>query len=321
MTKYDIGVVVGRFQVPELHVGHKKLLEFVSSEAKNVLVFLGVAPTLGTKVDPLDFTSRAKMIQTDFPNVIVVPLMDRPTNKEWSKNLDVMIRTVFPMGTVCLYGGKDSFLKQYDGSLKTCKIENFPDVSGTSIRKDAGKTIRNSSDFRAGIIYSTQNQYPRLHMTIDIAVVKGNKVLLGRKAVGGALVFPGGFVDPADESLEMAAVRELDEETTVSGLGADALHYVGSFQMNDWRYTKDERIITSFFVAKHTWGNPESTEELQDVAFYPINNATLKLVYESHKILWTALLQHLGKKDSKGRRDDLEGETFIDEGIQDKGDL
>lgn len=299
MAKYDIGVVVGRFQVPELHFGHKKLLELVASEAKNILVFIGVAPTLGTKDDPLDFTSRARMLQQEFPTAIVVPLMDRPSNQDWGKNLDTMIRTVFPMGTVCLYGGRDSFLRQYKGSFKTQRVEEFSDANGTDIRKDAGKTIRSSADFRAGIIYSTQNQYPRLHMTVDIAVVKGNKVLLGRKQEGGGLHFPGGFVDPSDESLELAAVRELDEETKITGFGADALRYVGSFQVTDWRYTKDERIVTALFVVNHTWGNPENTEELTDVAFYPINSSTLKLLYEPHRILWTALQNYLGHSKSK----------------------
>lgn len=305
MSKYDIGVVVGRFQVPELHVVHKQLLALVTSETKNVLVFLGVAPTLGTKDDPLDFTSRAKMIQSDFPNAIVVPLMDRPTNKEWSKNLDTMIRTVFPMGTVCLYGGRDSFIKHYDGNLKTCKIEDFPDVSGTSIRKDAGKTIINSPDFRAGIIYSTQNQYPRLHTTVDIAVIrrkKGVEVLLGRKGLGQPLVFPGGFVDPSDDNLEAAAVRELDEETKVTGLGVDALHYVGSFKIKDWRYQKDERIITSLFTVDHTWGTVENTEELQDVAWYSLTPATRKQLGEHHHVLFDALIRYLDFTSGKVRK-------------------
>ena len=47
---------------------------------------------------------------------VVVPLMDRLTNQEWSKNLDVMVRTVFPMGTVCLYGGQSCF-KGHEGSI------------------------------------------------------------------------------------------------------------------------------------------------------------------------------------------------------------
>lgn len=318
MSKYDIGVVVGRFQVPELHAVHKKLLELVSSETKNVLVFLGVAPTLGTKEDPLDFTSRAKMIQTDFPNAIVVPLMDRPTNKEWSKNLDTMIRTVFPMGTVCLYGGRDSFLKQYDGNLKTCKIEDFPDVSGTSIRKDAGKTIINTPDFRAGIIYSTQNQYPRLHSTVDIAVIRRKnktvEVLLGRKGLGQPLVFPGGFVDPSDDSTEDAAVRELAEETTVTGLGVDALKYLGSFKIKDWRYQKEERIITSFFVVEHTWGPVENTEELQDVAWYPVTPATRKLVAEHHFVLFDRLRVHLDQEAGRGKKTVLSTEAEFFQG-------
>jgi bifunctional NMN adenylyltransferase/nudix hydrolase len=300
--KYDIGVVVGRFQVPDLHDGHRKLLELVSSEAKNVLIFIGVAPALGTQNDPLDYTNRAKMLQAAFPKVITVPLMDRPTNLEWSKNLDTMIRTVFPIGTVCLYGGRDSFAKEYDGVFKVQKVDPFNDYTGTDVRAEVGKTVVDSPDFRAGIIYSTHNQYPRLHMTVDVAVykkhgAKGFAVLLGRKEPHGPLHFPGGFVEPTDESLEMAAVREISEETEVTTHGADSLEYVGSFRINDWRYQKEQRIITAFYATPLPWGTvPSKTDELQDLDFYPLTAANRKNVAEHHQVLWDALVPYLSKE-------------------------
>ena len=219
-------------------------------------------------------------------------------------------------GTVCLYGGRDSFLKDYDGRHKTCKIENFPDVSGTTIRKDAGKTIINSPDFRAGIIYSTQNQYGRLHMTVDIAVIrrkKGIEVLLGRKGLGQPLVFPGGFVDPSDDRLESAAVRELDEETKVSGLGEDALKYVGSFKIKDWRYQKDEPIITALFIVDHTWGGPESTEELQDVTWYSLTPNTKKQLAEHHHVLFDAVKAYLDREAQRPAKTPSREQEFYDE--------
>ena len=302
--KFDIGVIVGRFQVPELHDGHRKLFELVSSECKNVLVFVGVAPALGTQNDPLDYTNRARMIQAAFPNVVTIPLMDRPTNDEWSKNLDTMIRTVFPLGTVCLYGGRDSFVKEYDGAFKTLKVDPFNDNSGSAVRLDAGKTIRDSADFRAGIIYSTHNQYPRLHMTVDIAVYKQESktysVLLGRKEPHGPLVFPGGFVEPTDESLEMAAVRELSEETDATTHGVDSLEYLGSYRINDWRYQKEQRIITGFFATPFAWGSvPARTEELQDLKWYTITARNREQMAEHHKVLFDVLIERFSKSKEK----------------------
>lgn len=305
-TKYDIGVVVGRFQVPELHEGHRKLLELVQSEVKNLLVLIGVAPALGTKENPLDFTSRARMIQTAFPSAIVLPLLDRPTNQEWSKNLDLLVRTTFPMGTVALYGSRDSFTKEYKGHHKVVRVEEFTDTNGTAIRKDAGKTIINSADFRAGIIYSTQNQYPKVWPTVDVAVTRKDhkEVLLGSRSENGVLIFPGGFVDPTDETLEAAAMRELHEEAggDLDLGGVDAFSYVGSFQINDWRYKNEERILTSLFTAELSFGTPKPSEELQSIGFYPLTKKTRQSVSPSHQPLFDALLNHFGKK---GEHDEI----------------
>ena len=49
---YDIGVVVGRFQVPYLHQGHLDLLETVQSRHKKVIIFLGMTSTLTTRNNP-----------------------------------------------------------------------------------------------------------------------------------------------------------------------------------------------------------------------------------------------------------------------------
>lgn len=51
-------MLVGRFQVAYLHNGHMKLLENTLNVHARVLILLGVAVTLGTKKNPLDFTSR-----------------------------------------------------------------------------------------------------------------------------------------------------------------------------------------------------------------------------------------------------------------------
>lgn len=292
MKKCDVGVVVGRFQVPELHAAHRKIIEMVIAESRNPLVFIGIAPALGTKEDPLDFTSRAQMIREAYPQVQVHMLQDRPTNEEWSKNLDNSIRAIFPMGEVVLYGGRDSFIKSYKGGFKTFKIPTLGEDNGTAIRKDAGKTIVNSADFRRGIIYLSQNQYPKVYPTVDIAVVNDKKeVLLGRKGPKELLVFPGGFVDPTDKSLEDAAARELSEEVGIN-LETTDYFYVGSYIISDWRYRKDERIMTSFFTTRVQWGRPENSAELEDVQYVKLSSANRDLVAPGHHVLFDALMKH-----------------------------
>ena len=119
-VKYaDIGIIVGRFHVDELHQAHRKLIDMVVKNHGRVAIVLGVAPFTGTKRNPLDFQTRQLMINAAYPNVVVIPIMDVRTNEDWSKSLDARIREVFPKGSVLLYGGRDSFIRQYSGKFKT----------------------------------------------------------------------------------------------------------------------------------------------------------------------------------------------------------
>ena len=70
--KYDIGVVVGRFQVHELHQAHRDLLDHVTAEHRKVVVVLGLSPLMNTISNPLDFEARKQMIQAEYPNAIVL---------------------------------------------------------------------------------------------------------------------------------------------------------------------------------------------------------------------------------------------------------
>ena len=54
----DVGVIVGRFQVNELHAAHRELIDTVIGNHKKVLIFLGLSPVRVTRHNPLDFTSK-----------------------------------------------------------------------------------------------------------------------------------------------------------------------------------------------------------------------------------------------------------------------
>ena len=43
------GVIIGRFQTPELHSEHIKLIQYVLDRHEKVILFLGVSPTLANK--------------------------------------------------------------------------------------------------------------------------------------------------------------------------------------------------------------------------------------------------------------------------------
>src|ERR1700746_2532342 len=96
----DVGVIVGRFQVNELHGAHRQIIDHVWKNHKKVIVFLGVSPVLTTKNNPLDFVSRKEMILQAYPSVTVMPIPDHPSDEEWSKELDSRIREACPINSV-----------------------------------------------------------------------------------------------------------------------------------------------------------------------------------------------------------------------------
>ena len=60
------GVIIGRFQTPELHSEHIKLIQYVLDRHEKVILFLGVSTTLANKKHPMDFITRKYMIEEQF---------------------------------------------------------------------------------------------------------------------------------------------------------------------------------------------------------------------------------------------------------------
>ncbi len=98
LPTYDVGVIIARFQVHELHEGHIDLIKNVCSEHEKVIIFLGLSPCMVTQNNPLDFESRKQMILDKFPSVNVLYIKDQEEDKNWSKELDEKINDlIFPV--------------------------------------------------------------------------------------------------------------------------------------------------------------------------------------------------------------------------------
>ena len=283
LQKHDVGVIVGRFQVPSLHEGHRKIIqEVLNRHSGRCIIFIGVSPTLGTKENPLDFVTRRAMIEQHFPNVVVAPLMDNGSDEVWSRNLDNAIKVIYPLGKICLYGGRDSFVKCYKGQFDAYEFPTHDYRPGTEIRAEIGKTAINSDDFRAGVIYSTQNQYKRTHVTIDVCPYRRVKnaiaILLGRKYDEDKMRLIGGFVE--GEPLEEAVRREASEEANVE-LGE--IEFVCSSIVNDWRYEgTSDNVLTVLFASEVGWGGcltgkeEKAGDDLADLTWCALKQIDLK---------------------------------------------
>lgn len=155
----DVGVVIGRFQVPKLTEGHRAVISGALRHARTVIL-IGLCEEVNDR-NPLDFYVRRNMISADYPNTIIMPLPDVPgDDKNWAKSVDQSIRYLFGKEvSVTFYGGRDSFWSAYEphGAHK-----NFHHVyqvaaeawSGTTDREavKAGFNLDNE-DFRRGVIY------------------------------------------------------------------------------------------------------------------------------------------------------------------------
>ena len=289
-AKYaDIGIIVGRFHVDELHQAHCKLIDMAVKNHGRVAIVLGVAAFTGTKRNVFDFQTRQLMINAAYPNVVVIPIKDVRDDEEWSQLLDAKIREVFPSGTVMLYGGRDSFIKQYTGHFNTMRMEADSYVSGSRIREDISKRTQQSREFRQGFIAAVMGQRDNALPTVDIAPVIVNegkaKVLLGKKPGYPLFRFIGGFVDSTDKSLEEAAKRELLEEAGANINVGDELTYVCSGQIDDWRLRADsKKIISTLFVVPFLWGAPEPGDDIEEVRWFKIADVKIdEEIVEEHR--------------------------------------
>jgi bifunctional NMN adenylyltransferase/nudix hydrolase len=289
--QYDVGVVVGRFQVATLHWAHAELIQQVVDRHSKVLVFIGLAPVRNSQANPLDFEARKQMILADFPNVTVGYVEDSHSDVVWSRNFDKEVRKLLtPSQSVCVYGGRDSFIERYHGKLPVREFEQESWVSGTEMRKQiASRSTKATPEFREGVIWATFNRWPTCFPTVDIAIFNedGSKILLGRKPDEQKFRLPGGFIDPTDPSAEAAARREAAEETHAAI--TDPV-YVASVVVDDWRYRGEiDRIMTFLFRAKVMHGPLEAGDDLSEIRWFPVNAISKTEIVETHWPLMAAL--------------------------------
>lgn len=273
----EIGVVVGRFQSPQLHHGHRRLLDHVAQRHQSMLVVVGCCEPRLSLRNPLDYETRRLMVSNAYPRAHVAALLDRRDDSEWSYCLDQIVAGAAGPGVGArLYGSRDSFLETYSGQYPVVRIATAGDWPSATVLRAQIQEPRGSVDFRAGVIYASRMRWATSYQTVDVAVYRDWQpsrqpsvdFLLGRKdRDGGPLRFPGGFVQPPDESLEAAAARELREETGLSAEDVREMEYVGSVKIDDWRYRPEDKdsIVTAFFVADQRSGTPTPGDDLDGV--------------------------------------------------------
>ena len=107
---YPLGVVIGRFQSPELHTGHHHLITYARERHSELMIIIGSPRGYPTARNPLSFAIRRAMVLQDYPEASVVELHDNPSDAEWSIRVDALISALYPGAKAILYGSRDSFI-------------------------------------------------------------------------------------------------------------------------------------------------------------------------------------------------------------------
>jgi bifunctional NMN adenylyltransferase/nudix hydrolase len=311
ILKKLVGVCIMRIQTPFLTLGHRFLIDYTNKNSDELVVILGVAPTMLEKNNPLTFEMRKDMVETLYPNAIILPLKDTNDDGIWSNELDNLL-IPFENDNVVIYGGRDSFIPYYLGKHKVFDIgeTEFDNINATEFRNKL-KEYKNLHDvanellpehlktpkvllelgFRCGVIWASQNKFPTAFATVDVAVIRlvdgVVEILLGRKPKQNVWVMIGGFVDKEDENYLCAANRELSEE--IKGIKTTELKFINSFKIDDWRYRKSENcIITNLHICRWVEGEPIGADDLEEAKFFSIKQA-YDFIGEHHKNLLRAI--------------------------------
>jgi 8-oxo-dGTP diphosphatase len=270
-----IGIVIGRFQVPELHAGHIHLLQTALNENERLVIGVGVARSLNSQ-NILDYGLRklaiaAAMKTTSGPGkkYDLIPILDEVSDLDWSRKLDEQLYQMFRGQEFTLYSGENGFASRYKGRNKVKIIKcPYPTPCGTDIRKDIYTPNWKKEGFAAGVIHGAQ-LFNSPKMAVDFAVFKSNgEILMGKKQGENKWRLPGGMVD-FNETLEAAAKRELWEECGVADVEPA---YVGSFVVGDSRWPVNERPISALFWGRHAWASPRAGDDLVEVKWVSPNN-------------------------------------------------
>ena len=295
----EVGAIVARFQVPELHEEHKALIQRVVDTHPRVFVILGLAADACkcTYNNPLDFPTRKAMVEKEFPTVEVLYIKDVGNDEIWSKELDRIITSqIGPNQKVVLYGGRDSFIPHYKGKYPTEELVPGKYISGKEIRKNVGIKSKATPQFREGVIWAVENQWPSALPTVDIAILDRNTnlVLLCRKPNQKLLRFVGGFASPNSECYEDDARRETLEETH---LECDNFQYIGSARIRDWRFEGERnKIKTCFFVCDYMGGTPVADDDIAEVEWVNLQDLKEDIFIEEHKVLFRMFKTHVVDK-------------------------
>ena len=124
-------------------------------------------------------------------------------------------------------------------------------------------------------------EYKNPGATVDLIVERRERILLVKRKEGpfrDSWALPGGFLEYGKETLEQAAIRELNEET---GLIAQHLKLFGVYSAPN----RDPRghTISHVYIAA-SYGELKAGDDAKEAKFYPLYDVP-ELAFDHEKII------------------------------------
>ena len=125
-----------------------------------------------------------------------------------------------------------------------------------------------------------RNPAPTVDIIIEIKRKDGCEgiVLIKRKNPPHGWALPGGFVD-YEESLEIAAIREAKEETS---LDVELLYQLHTY--SDPKRDPRQHTISTVYVARAS-GKPKAEDDAQEIGVFTNEEINFPLAFDHNKII------------------------------------
>lgn len=140
--------------------------------------------------------------------------------------------------------------------------ERYQAVLSASARLDALIQGRDKSDLMAEY---QQNGFALSAMpSVEAVVLNEDKILLVHRKDDGLWCLPGGITDP-DETLAESVLRELEEETGITG---NVQKLLGIYDSRLWHSAKRIHFYHFLFLVKANDPTPQPSNEVFDAAYF-----------------------------------------------------
>lgn len=272
VSNIHIGVLIARFQVPELSSGHMELVDYIMSRHKKVIILLGVATIQNTRRNPLDYANRQAMCREKYPNAVILPIVDQDSNEMWSHLLDSTIPIPFGDKEAVLYGSRDSFIPHYSGKYKTIELAASVTDTGTEKRDKVSRELINSSDFRSGIIHEIYAKDPIVYPIVNICTYNlDGEILLVKQTHESQWGFPSGKILPTDKNYEAGAKRVFNTKASIN-CEIGTCEYSFSQKLNDPRFAKEtDVLLSSVYTSQYGFGRADPGNGISEVSWFPLS--------------------------------------------------